>query len=281
MPLPAKKITIITSFVALPLLFIVIKNFFYYRKGWQAAEIQLNAIFWLVRFLLCPFVIYFTVSSWKELSRLQALLLIHITGFTIYTLLFWGIGFPAAMFTSGFDGRKLNLFNIVKGASFQLNLLVYIVTAFTAYLWTYFEANLETGRKLSTLEQSLNELKAAVSKKDTKQTGKQPLTKLTIRNGYKTTILSIQDILYFLSDGAYVKAVTGNGMHLISTPLYKLQARLPGMFLRIHRSHIVNSNHIRETRSLLNGDYTVVLQNGTELRASRTYRENLKTILSP
>jgi two-component system, LytTR family, response regulator len=47
----------------------------------------------------------------------------------------------------------------------------------------------------------------------------------------------------------------------------------------VHRSSIVNIKFIRETRSLLNGDYVLVLKNGNEIRASRTYRERLRSVL--
>jgi two-component system LytT family response regulator len=43
--------------------------------------------------------------------------------------------------------------------------------------------------------------------------------------------------------------------------------------MRIHRSTIINLQHIREVRSLQSGDAMVVLSDGTALGISRTYRD--------
>jgi two-component system LytT family response regulator len=60
-----------------------------------------------------------------------------------------------------------------------------------------------------------------------------------------------------------------------------MEARLdPERFFRIHRSRIVNTEHIKELQPWLNGEYVVVLQTGTELRLSRSYREKLEERLA-
>jgi DNA-binding LytR/AlgR family response regulator len=276
-----RKIIIISFLTSIPLILIYYKNFIYFRKGWHVAEIQYNTIFWLIRLLLCPLIVFTTVRFWNELNKLFLLLATQLACFIFYTLAFWSASFFFGRFTSGFDGRSRNLFNIIKGGSFVQNILVYTVTAFIVYLWTYFENNREIIKKINTLETSLTGLKQTISHYSKKEKTQQDdkLDKLTIKNGYKTTILSVQEIIYFLSAGPYVRAVTNTGVHLISKPLYELQSVLPAAFLRVHRSHIVNKECIKEARSLLNGDYTLVLKNGTELRASRTYRQSLKDIL--
>ena len=56
-----------------------------------------------------------------------------------------------------------------------------------------------------------------------------------------------------------------------------IEARLdPRRFERIHRSRIVNSDRIKELQPWFNGEYVVVLQNGTRLTLSRGYREKLQ-----
>ena len=47
-------------------------------------------------------------------------------------------------------------------------------------------------------------------------------------------------------------------------------------FVRIHRSRIVNTDRIKEMQPWFNGEYVVVLQNGTRLTLSRGYREKLQ-----
>ncbi len=56
-----------------------------------------------------------------------------------------------------------------------------------------------------------------------------------------------------------------------------MEARLDGQrFVRIHRSRIVNADRIKELQPWFNGEYVVVLNNGTRLTLSRGYRERLQ-----
>ena len=60
-----------------------------------------------------------------------------------------------------------------------------------------------------------------------------------------------------------------------------LESRLdPKRFLRIHRSTIVNTEAIREIRSLPHGEGLVKLADGQLLSMSRTYRERLDGLIA-
>jgi two-component system LytT family response regulator len=59
-----------------------------------------------------------------------------------------------------------------------------------------------------------------------------------------------------------------------------LEERLdPAKFVRIHRSIIVNLERIKELHPHFNGDYVVVLEDGRQLKLSRTRREHLEARL--
>jgi two-component system, LytTR family, response regulator len=109
---------------------------------------------------------------------------------------------------------------------------------------------------------------------------KERFQTLSIKNGCRTMVIPFQDIEYFLSDGPYVRVVTMNKNYLIHKPLYQFERELPAhIFLRVHRSCILNISRISEVKSLLNGDYIILMMGGREIRASRTYRENLRSAL--
>jgi two-component system LytT family response regulator len=56
-----------------------------------------------------------------------------------------------------------------------------------------------------------------------------------------------------------------------------VEAKLdPHLFFRIHRSHIVNIERVRELQPWFNGEYVVFLRSGTRLTLSRGYREKLQ-----
>jgi len=53
----------------------------------------------------------------------------------------------------------------------------------------------------------------------------------------------------------------------------------PRRFVRVHRSTIVNLDHVREIQPYFHGAYILVLQNGTELRLSRARRQAFEEAL--
>jgi len=53
----------------------------------------------------------------------------------------------------------------------------------------------------------------------------------------------------------------------------------PGMFLRIHRSVIVNTHKIREMERRFHGEYTVTLANGQRFTSGRAYRRHIQAHL--
>jgi two-component system LytT family response regulator len=56
-----------------------------------------------------------------------------------------------------------------------------------------------------------------------------------------------------------------------------MEGRLdPKHFARIHRSRIVNTERIKELQPWANGEYVVILRNGTRLPLSRSYRDKLQ-----
>lgn len=58
----------------------------------------------------------------------------------------------------------------------------------------------------------------------------------------------------------------------MSTLLEKLD---PASFRRVHRSHIVNLDYVREIEPLESGDARITMHDGTRLPVSRRYRDNL------
>jgi two-component system LytT family response regulator len=100
-----------------------------------------------------------------------------------------------------------------------------------------------------------------------------------VKNGSRTDLIPLQDICYFQAEGTYVQVVTDAKTYLVPEAIYELETMLnPQLFLRIHRSAIVNTAYVKSIHSLLNGDHQLLLKNGKELRASRTYRDAIKRL---
>jgi two-component system LytT family response regulator len=66
----------------------------------------------------------------------------------------------------------------------------------------------------------------------------------------------------------------------VREPLSHLEARLPAnAFLRVHRSVIVNTSHIRAAEPFDQGDQMLILRNGKRLTTGRSYRKVVQEFL--
>jgi len=112
-------------------------------------------------------------------------------------------------------------------------------------------------------------------------TNKQPyLTRLMIKLASRVVLLKVDEIDWIEADGNYAKLHVGKKAHLLREKMHDLEAQLdPRRFVRIHRSIIVNLERIRELHPHFNGDYIVVLEDGRQLKLSRSRRENLEARL--
>jgi two-component system, LytTR family, response regulator len=110
---------------------------------------------------------------------------------------------------------------------------------------------------------------------------KNYLTRLMIKAAGRVVLLKVGEIDFIEADGNYAKLHVGRKAHLLREKMHDLEGRLdPAKFVRIHRSIIVNLDRIKELHPHLNGDYIVVLEDGRQLRLSRTRRENLEARLN-
>lgn len=104
--------------------------------------------------------------------------------------------------------------------------------------------------------------------------------RLMIRSGGRILFLRMQDIDWVGVEDNYVSVHVGRETHILRCTLESMEERLdPSLFLRIHRSTVVNLDRIRELKPLFHGDYTVLLRDGTELNLARTNYDRLRKLL--
>ena len=101
--------------------------------------------------------------------------------------------------------------------------------------------------------------------------------RLVVKSGGRVFFVRTEDIDWIEASGNYVRLHLKEQSYLFRETMNQMEARLdPQRFFRIHRSRIVNTERIKELQPWFNGEYVVVLHNGTQLRLSRSYREKLE-----
>jgi two-component system, LytTR family, response regulator len=101
--------------------------------------------------------------------------------------------------------------------------------------------------------------------------------RLVVKAGGRLFFLRTDEIDWIEAAGNYARLHVGAEAHLIRETMQSLESRLDNeRFFRIHRSRIVNMERIQELQPWFNGEYVVILRNGTRLTLSRGYREKLQ-----
>jgi DNA-binding LytR/AlgR family response regulator len=92
--------------------------------------------------------------------------------------------------------------------------------------------------------------------------------------------VSLSAVIWFASDGDYVRITTLDGEHFINDSLRNLEARLDqAQFIRVHRQAIVNIRAIASIRRGRAGIDLLNLANGDQVRVGRAYRPLVKGLL--
>jgi two-component system LytT family response regulator len=108
----------------------------------------------------------------------------------------------------------------------------------------------------------------------------QYLSRLLIKSAGRVSFLKTEEIDWIGAEDYYVKLHVGRKNHLLRETMNDMETKLDSArFVRIHRSAIVNVERIRELHQHFNGEYVVILHDGTELKLSRSRREQLQTLL--
>lgn len=104
---------------------------------------------------------------------------------------------------------------------------------------------------------------------------------LSVKSAGQVLFLKISEIDWIEAADYYSCLHVSGKTHLLRRSMSELDQELDqGVFCRIHRSTIVKLDRVRGLKLNQNGEYDVLLDNGTRLRLSRRYRKQLQSRLS-
>jgi len=114
-----------------------------------------------------------------------------------------------------------------------------------------------------------------ISKRQTVNTSTHFPEKIKLKIGTKIISVPTSTIHLISTNKPYSTIYTNNQKVLDNKSLKEFETLLdPTIFLRVHRSTIINAAYIKELKSRSNGDYDATLENGKTIRLSRHYRNN-------
>lgn len=108
----------------------------------------------------------------------------------------------------------------------------------------------------------------------------QPATRIPVRARGRVFFVHVADIDWVEADANYVRLHARGEVHQVRESMQNMERRLPAqMFLRIHRSSIINIERVREFQPWFHGEYIAILQDGTKLTVSRAYSHRLHDLI--
>ena len=175
------------------------------------------------------------------------------------------IKLPRVILTTAYDHYALR--------AFELNATDYLLKPFTAE------------RLHSAVERARDQISAGERQPDrshSDETKSGPYTgRIVFKSRGRILFLPVSDIRWISAEENYVRICTGAETHLLRETMTSLEQRLdPKLFLRVHRSAIVNLRYVKEVRSESRGDFMVHLVNGQKLAMSRSYRARIGDLLN-
>jgi two-component system, LytTR family, response regulator len=106
-----------------------------------------------------------------------------------------------------------------------------------------------------------------------------PISRLFVRIGGSLVPLPIKDVAWFEADGDYVTAHTERAHHALNLSLSRLEERLDvKRFVRVHRAHIVNLDHVRAFKRDTRGNLEAELTNGQRVPVSRARAQEIRSL---
>jgi len=104
--------------------------------------------------------------------------------------------------------------------------------------------------------------------------------RLTVRVGERMLYLRMQDIDWVEAADDVARLHVGKQVFEHRATLSNLEQRLPARtFVRVHRSAIVNVERIREFQPWFQGDWIIVLADGTRVQTGKSYRARVRELI--
>ena len=194
-----------------------------------------------------------------------------LTGFEMIELL---DEVPEIIFTTAYDQFAIK--------AFELSAVDYLMKPFSRERFD------EAVKKVLTRVQSRVEIpgKAKEPNKNIetftnlKKKSAEQVERLFVKTGTKIDVVPVETIIKIEAQDDYVEIYTAERKYLKNDTMNYLERVLPPKtFTRVHRSNIINLNHINKIDKYGKESYVVILKDGSKVNVSKSRIKELKTQL--
>lgn len=178
--------------------------------------------------------------------------------------------YPIIIFATAYDNFAIK--------AFEVNALDYLLKPFDK---KRFLESLDRAKKaVQRQEQQIGSEQIETLLKHLDQTKNSYKEKLIARQKNKSVFIRVSDIEYIEGYDNYTRLHVESGAKLANYKLKDLELLLdPEIFVRVHKSYLVNINKVSALEPFTHGEYILFLESGKEIKLSRTYKDQLQKII--
>lgn len=189
-----------------------------------------------------------------------------MTGFDVLQQL--KIKMPLVIFVTAFDSYAIEAFNI-----FAFDYLLKPIVEKRFYQSVYRAVETFRSQNNQDFDGKMSKLLSHIQEGQVENVEGAP-SRIPIPSGNKTVFVKPADISYILASNYYIEVYSKGNKHLLRTSMYSIMNELdPNLFIRIHRSSIINIGAVEELLNSGFGEIDVKMHDGKKLRVSRGYRQ--------
>jgi two-component system LytT family response regulator len=168
---------------------------------------------------------------------------------------------PAVIFTTAYDRYAV--------AAFEAEAIDYLVKPFGRARFLGAVERLRRSQRPETDEPVVDRARNALDR--------APLARILVRDVDRLVPVFMKDVQRLEAEGEYVAVHAGARRYLVRLPISEFERLLDAeRFVRIHRSHIVNLDHVRSMEPYDGARLEVRMKDGTRIVASRSRTRELK-----
>jgi two-component system LytT family response regulator len=184
-----------------------------------------------------------------------------LTGFELVELL---DEIPQIIFTTAYDQYAIK--------AFELSAVDYLMKPFSKQ--RFDEAIKKVYARIQQKQASGENIQQLTER--VKEEGKA-LERIFVKTGTRIDVVPVTDIVHIEAEDDYVEIFTKEKKYLKKETMNYLEKSLPSeMFVRIHRSSIVNVSYILKLERYGKESYVVILKDGSKVNVSKSRVKELK-----
>ena len=174
---------------------------------------------------------------------------------------------PAIIFTTAYDQFAIK--------AFEVSAVDYLLKPFSEERFN--EALKKSYKHIQEKFQQNSAIKNIIKQNDERI---EFLERVVIKEGAKISILPVESIKWIEAQDDYVMINSEQGRFIKKKTMRYFENHLnENMFIRIHRSYIINADYIQHLEQKGKETYRLILKNGKELPVSKTGLTKLKNTL--